>query len=84
VSERGRLKFDHLRDASPAPPPVNAPQTEERILTVAELRDLEVRNIQAALKRTSGKIYSDDGAAALLGMKPTTLVSRMKAFGLNR
>lgn len=80
MSERGRLKFDHLREALPAPSIVNAPQAEERILTVAELRALEVRNIQAALKRTNGKIYGDDGAAALLGMKPTTLVSRIKAL----
>lgn len=60
--------------------PVNTLQAEERILTVAEIRDLEVRNIQAALKRTNGKIYGDDGAAALLSMKPTTLVSRIKSL----
>jgi transcriptional regulator with GAF, ATPase, and Fis domain len=82
VSERGRLRFDHLREAPPAPPPVNTPQAEERILTVSELRDLEVRNIQTALKHTNGKIYGDDGAAALLRMKPTTLVSRIKALRL--
>ncbi len=82
VSERGRLKFDHLREALLAPSIVNAPQAEERILTVAELRALEVHNIQAALKRTNGKIYGDDGAAVLLGMKPTTLVSRIKSLAI--
>jgi len=59
VSERGRLKFDHPRDASPAPSIVNAPNAAERVLTVTELHDLEVCNIQAALKRTNCKIYRD-------------------------
>ena len=82
VSEQGWLKFDHLRAAFTATKPVVAPTSEERILTVTELHDLEVRNIQAALRRSSGKVYGDDGAAALLGIKPTTLTSRMKAYGI--
>ena len=82
VAERGRLRFDHLRDAPLLAPVAIAPQTENRILTVAELRDLEAQNIRAALPHSDGKIYGDDGAAALLGMKPTTLVSRIKAIGV--
>jgi len=82
VAERGRLRFDHLRDAPLLAPVAIAPQTENRILTVAELRDLEAQNIRAVLQHSDGKIYGDDGAAALLGMKPTTLVSRIKAIGV--
>ncbi len=81
VSERGRLKFEQLRATSLTPTLVDTSQAEERILTAAEFRALEVRNLQAALKRTNGKIYGDDGAAALLGMKPTTLTSRIKSLG---
>lgn len=81
VSEKGRLAFDHLREAEPTP--MLAPRAEDRIFTVAELREIEGRNIQAALRRTQGKIYGDDGAAVLLGMKPTTLVSRIKALGVD-
>ncbi|XZE32436.1 sigma 54-interacting transcriptional regulator [Pirellulaceae bacterium SH501] len=81
VSEKGRLAFDHLREAEPTP--MIAPRAEDRIFTVAELREIEGRNIQAALRRTQGKIYGDDGAAVLLGMKPTTLVSRIKALGVD-
>jgi transcriptional regulator with GAF, ATPase, and Fis domain len=80
VSERGRLRFDHLRETASAPTLGAAPLADDRILTAAEVRKFEARNIQAALKRTNGKIYGDDGAAALLGMKPTTLVSRTKAL----
>ena len=49
-----------------------------RIMTEAELRTLEADNIRAALKATGGKVYGPDGAAVLLGVKPTTLASRMK------
>ncbi|MHC5019904.1 MAG: sigma-54 interaction domain-containing protein [Planctomycetota bacterium] len=52
------------------------------ILTAAEMQELEKRNLQAALLQSGGKIYGDDGAAALLGLKPTTLASRLKKLGL--
>lgn len=83
VSDRGRLTFDHLRESNSSTAPVVTQQSSDRILTVAELRDLESRNILAALRHSQGKIYGDDGAAKLLGMKPTTLVSRIKALNLN-
>ena len=35
-----------------------------------------------ALAKTRGKIYGSDGAAALLGLKPTTLSSRVHRMGL--
>jgi hypothetical protein len=38
----------------------------------------------AALEQTGGKIFDPTGAAALLGMKPTTVVSRLKAPGIER
>ena len=36
------------------------------------------------LELTGGKIYGPDGAAARLGLKPTTLQSRMKKLGVSR
>ncbi|MGE0460791.1 MAG: sigma 54-interacting transcriptional regulator [Vicinamibacterales bacterium] len=50
----------------------------------AELRRLERDSIAAALARCDGRIYGPRGAAVLLGMKPTTLVSRVKALGLGK
>lgn len=38
---------------------------------------------ERALERTSGKIYGEGGAAALVGMKPTTLQSRLKKLGID-
>jgi len=35
-----------------------------------------------ALRATSGKIYGEDGAAARLGLKPTTLQGKLKKYGI--
>ena len=65
--------------------PAPAPATEgAAVLTRRELKERERASIAAALAQTSGKIFGADGAAALLGMKPTTLASRIKALGLPR
>lgn len=52
------------------------------VRTDAEIRQIEADNIHAALKATSGKVSGPGGAAQLLGMKPTTLASRIKALGI--
>ena len=54
------------------------------VFTEAEMQALERTNIANALQRCHGKIYGDDGAAALLGISPTTLCSRIKKFGLRK
>jgi transcriptional regulator with GAF, ATPase, and Fis domain len=54
------------------------------VLTEAEVRRLEADNIRRALRQASGKVSGPGGAAELLGMKPTTLASRIKALGLGR
>jgi PAS domain S-box-containing protein len=40
-------------------------------------------NIENALRRTRGRIAGPDGAARLLGIKPSTLRSRIKAYGVS-
>ena len=52
------------------------------LLTRDELRMRERESIIAALDKTGGKVAGSDGAAALLGMKRTTLYSRILALGL--
>jgi len=46
------------------------------------LAETERRYLEEALERTGGKIYGDDGAASLVGLKPSTLQSRLKKLGL--
>jgi transcriptional regulator of acetoin/glycerol metabolism len=49
---------------------------------ILELRDIEKMQILKALKKTNGKIGGEDGASALLGLKRTTLIHRMKKLGI--
>jgi formate hydrogenlyase transcriptional activator len=48
------------------------------------LADLERRAILRALERCQGKIYGRDGAAAALGLKPTTLYGKMRKHQIAR
>ena len=74
-------------DLDPTPPKRADEKASEhvsnRIFTESELRELEADNIRAALTASRGKIYGNDGAAMKLGMKPTTLSSRIKALGIH-
>lgn len=62
----------------------NGEKTEPDILTDPEFRHRARKNLLAALNKTDWKIYGRDGAAELLGLKPTTLLSRMKKMRLKR
>jgi transcriptional regulator with GAF, ATPase, and Fis domain len=46
--------------------------------------EFERRSIVEALEKSGGKIYGPDGAAELLGMRPTTLSSKIAALGIKR
>uniref|UniRef100_I2PX09 Transcriptional regulator containing GAF, AAA-type ATPase, and DNA binding domains n=1 Tax=Desulfovibrio sp. U5L TaxID=596152 RepID=I2PX09_9BACT len=67
------------KECAPAPA---GPALPERILTEKELRELETANMQAALRQTNWRIYGHRGAAKLLGVNPTTLISRLKKLGI--
>jgi transcriptional regulator with GAF, ATPase, and Fis domain len=54
-----------------------------RIMTYAELKEIERENILAALEAANNRIYGAGGAAEILGVKPTTLTSRIKALGIS-
>jgi transcriptional regulator with GAF, ATPase, and Fis domain len=55
-------------------------RSQKKIMTYAEMKNLERENLIAALQATNYKIYGAGGAAELLGLKPTTLASRIKAL----
>ena len=52
--------------------------------TKHELKQRERDAITWALAQSNGKVSGPDGAAALLGIPPTTLFSRITALGLKR
>jgi transcriptional regulator with GAF, ATPase, and Fis domain len=52
------------------------------VRTDSQIRQIEADNVRAALKAANGKVSGPGGAAQILGMKPTTLASRIKSLGI--
>jgi formate hydrogenlyase transcriptional activator len=59
-------------------------QAEENGRTVVTLADAERAHIESALKATYWRISGAEGAAALLGLPPSTLRNKMKKLGIGR
>ena len=77
-----RALLDTLpRDSAPRLPAAAKPT---HILSARELEDLERANIVRALEASGWKVAGGQGAAARLGMNPSTLNSRMRALGITR
>lgn len=62
-------------------PPEPAPNPSAALRPLAET---ERETIARVLAHTGGKVSGPKGAAAILGLKPTTLFSRMKKLGVSR
>ena len=85
-SRNGQLDFA-LRPSGPASwhgPRKTVPGAKTAPGSLRDLKQQERAFILDALARTSGKIYGSDGAAALLGLKPTTLSSKVHRMGLKK
>jgi transcriptional regulator with GAF, ATPase, and Fis domain len=65
---------------------VDIPKPSSTILASAilTLRELEIQHIRKVLEGASWKIRGKCGAAEILGMKPTTLETRMAKLGISR
>lgn len=61
-----------------------AGQDEYGILTEKAMKELQKQNLLAALKQTNWRVSGKEGAAELLGVRPTTLTDRIKSFGLRK
>ena len=53
-------------------------------LTLSEFKELEKANITAALRSVNWKVWGPEGAADLLGAKPSTLAYQMKMLGIEK
>ena len=87
ISQGGPLRLDLAlpeiaSPVSPQPATRAEPSSEAAVISEAEWKGRERDNLLAALKQTHGKIYGLGGAAALLGIKPTTLAHRLKVLGI--
>lgn len=75
--------FNSLKSELPSAEQPLASDFNKQILTEQEMGQLQKENIERALKLCRGKIYGTDGAAKLLGLKPTTLASRIKKLNID-
>lgn len=57
---------------------------ELQYLTEAEFRARERQNLIAALRAANWRVWGPDGAAAMLGIRPSTLSYRMNAFDIEK
>ncbi len=91
LAHDGELRFD-LRPSESSPPsplwgegrgevPI---ATRSEVATRDDWKRQERESIMRALQQTGGKVSGPGGAAELLGMRPTTLSSRLKAMGITR
>lgn len=86
LSKGDRLRLDLALANTPAvtaPPASRVEDIPDTILTDREWRQRERANLMNALKRADGRVYGAGGAADLLGVKPTTLMSRLRALKIN-
>lgn len=79
VAQGGPLHFTLSRNAAAAArPPAGAGATQKQWL------ESQRGSLLAALEKCGGKIHGRNGAAALLGLAPSTLSSRLTALGIVR
>jgi len=94
-TDRGALDLQLTRrrfqSTAPAPLPLRKPDTEaparlpaEGIIPAADFRELERRNILAALDKCAWRVAGERGAAKLLGIPASTLTYQMKTLGIER
>ena len=84
----GALQFDLPMGNTPADPTSQKPaigdDSNAGYLTEAEMRRRERENLLAVLEKTGWKIKGMHGAAELLGVKASTLISRIKKMGFKQ
>ncbi len=80
LARGGALRFSlhEPTDQTPAPKLAAASSTRAQIL------EFERARIMEALERSRGKIYGPGGAAEILGMRPTTLSSKIATLQIKR
>jgi DNA-binding NtrC family response regulator len=92
LARGGALGFDLPVGNQPTPPiqtmvRIESPSGDTaspRFLTEVEMQRRERDNLLSVLQEANWKIKGADGAAELMGVKPTTLLARMKKWGLKK
>jgi transcriptional regulator with GAF, ATPase, and Fis domain len=86
LSRGAELRLDQVLGARPNNSSQRRPTPSttvlDEIVPDEEWRRRERANLVKALARSEGRIYGTGGAAELLGIKPSTLQSRLRALGI--
>lgn len=65
--------------------PIVEPElAEQAILDEVAMKRFQKKNIETALMQADWRVSGERGAASLLGLRPTTLIDRMKSFGIRK
>lgn len=75
----GPADIDLPRRATQSTPP-----RANDAVTLVPLDEAQRQHIKRVLAATDGRVYGQGGAAEILGMKPSTLQSRMKKLGIEK
>jgi len=87
TAREGRLNLDRALPDATAVAAVSATAAEEsggQVRTAEQMQALERDNMVRALESCGWRISGPQGAAHLLGIKPSTFSSRMKALAIER
>lgn len=84
LAQNGTLRFTDLETKPRADNTQIAHFVEpDTFVTHDEFKRNEKHNMLAALQQSQGKVFGKNGAAELLGLKPTTLASRIKKYKID-
>jgi len=86
LTKGARLRLDlALGGGAKAEAASESLQSDElSFLTETEFRASEKKNLVAALRAANWRVWGPDGAAAMLGISPSTLSYRMNAFEIEK
>lgn len=79
LNPSGPLTFEHLSLKHPK----KTLELREQSQETHNIDEVLSRHIRRVLSKTKGKVNGPDGAAALLGINPSTLRNRMKKLGID-
>ena len=86
TAKQGMVSFQYLLEEQPSTQVMTIHEKQlqpaTQVLTLQQLKELEVQNLTLAVQQCEGKIFGEDGAAKLLCMNPTTLISKLKKMGI--
>ncbi|MDC6365126.1 MULTISPECIES: sigma 54-interacting transcriptional regulator [Flavobacteriaceae] len=84
VSKNGAIDWSQIIPNPKTTDLINSKNDDDHIYTSKELIQMEKDNILKALRKTQWRVSGEKGAAALLGIPPTTLTSKIRSLGIRR